>query len=501
MLESNLLIWLFILGLGFPILNVVLHETAERLAKRQHPLAIALRRLRVYVLPPLALLLVIRILFRIASTEPSTRFLETLTWVAVVVAAIPLLNAFLSTKKTSIPGQIQVPNLLFQTIRALVILLILYRVLGGIWEVDLSGLAAALGVGSLVVALALQDTLSNLVSGLLLLIASPFKEGDWIEVNGIKGRVIEQNWWSVTLEHAGWEKKITIPNGTLSKATIENFGPDGVWKQVSVGFSYDDSPNDVLNALKTIGTGVKNRLIDPNLYPAIDSFGDSAINYSIWFKKQPVGGNMKVKNAFLSEIYYLTKRHNFTIPYPIAVQLNYEAEDGLPSKLPNAEVNRLREMADFLRSLTYLSSLEDENINQLATKAKFEAYGSGEYIIQQGQDDEGLYFVYTGKVRISTKTLQGDERELNSLRSGSVFGELAIFAGEVSPITAVAPQNVEVVVIPDEDVMLLLESNPQFSLEFSQFIEQRRKAMELLQGIGSKSHETAASNGKVRSLN
>jgi small-conductance mechanosensitive channel/CRP-like cAMP-binding protein len=454
----------------------------------------------VYVLPPLALLLVIRILFRIASTEPSTRFLETLTWVAVVVAAIPLLNAFLTTKKTSIPGQIQVPNLLFQTIRAVVILLILYRVLGGIWEVDLSGLAAALGVGSLVVALALQDTLSNLVSGLLLLIASPFKEGDWIEVNGIKGRVIEQNWWSVTLEHNGWEKKITIPNGTLSKATIENFETDGVWKKISVSFSYDDSPNEVLKALKTIGTSVQNRLTYPELLPMIDSFGDSAINYTIWFKKQPTGGNVKVISTFMSEIYYLAKRRNFTIPYPIEVQYNYDAKDGIPNKLPNAEDNRLQEMADFLRSLSYLSSLEDANINELATKAKFLSYGSGEFIVQQGQYDEGLYFVYTGKVGILTKTLQGDERELNSLRSGSVFGELAIFPGEVSPITAVTQKDTEIVLIPDEDVMQLIESNPKFSVEFSQFIEQRRKAMELLQGI-KKSHDTVTSNGKVRSSN
>ena len=501
MLESNLLIWLFILGLGFPILNVVLHEVTERLARKQHPLAIALRRVRQYVLLPLALLLVMRILFRIASTEPSTRILETLTWVAVVVAAIPLLNAFLTTKKTSIPGQIQVPNLLFQTIRALVILLILYRVLGGIWEVDLSGLAAALGVGSLVVALALQDTLSNLVSGLLLLIASPFKEGDWIEVNGIKGRVIEQNWWSVTLEHNGWEKKITIPNGTLSKATIENFETDGVWKKFSVSFSYDDSPNEVLNALKTIGKGIQDRLTYPELLPMIDSFGDSAINYTIWFKKQPTGGNVKVINTFMSEVYHLAKRHNFTIPYPINVQYKIDANDGIPNKVPNATDNRLQEMADFLRSLTYFSSLEDTKINELATKAKFEVYGSGEFIIEQGMDDEGLYFVCTGKVGISTKTRQRDEREVNSLKRGSVFGELAVFPGEVSPITAVAKQDVEVVVIPDEDVMQLIESNPKFSLEFSQFIEQRRKAMTAIQGIGRKSNETVVSNGKVGSLN
>lgn len=500
MLESNLLIWLFILGLGFPILNVVLHEAVERLAKKQHPLALALSRLRKYVLPPLTLLLVIRILFRIASTEPSTRILETLTWVAVVVAAIPLLNAFLTTKKTSIPGQIQVPNLLFQTIRAVVILLILYRVLGGIWQVDLSGLAAALGVGSLVVALALQDTLSNLVSGLLLLIASPFKEGDWIEVDGIKGRVIEQNWWSVTLEHNFWEKKVTIPNGTLSKATIENFGQDGIWKKIDFSFSYDDAPDNVMSVLTSISAGFEDDLDYGEISPFISSFGDSGINYSIWFKSAP-DSKFYLHSEFITRIYYLAKRHNFTIPYPIEIAYEYDGKDGIPNKIPHAKENRLQEMADFLRSLPYLLSLEDTKINQLATKAKFLSYGSNEFIVQQGLDDEGLYFIYTGKVGIETKTRQGDNREVSSLSSGDIFGELAIFPGEVSPITAVVEQAAEIVLIPDKDVMQLIESNAQFSLEFSQFIEQRRKAMGFLQGIGSESNQPAQSNGRVRSFN
>ncbi|MEO1372748.1 MAG: cyclic nucleotide-binding domain-containing protein [Cyanobacteria bacterium J06635_10] len=112
-----------------------------------------------------------------------------------------------------------------------------------------------------------------------------------------------------------------------------------------------------------------------------------------------------------------------------------------------------------------------------------------------------MYFIYTGKVRVCTKTRQGDNREVSSLSSGDVFGELAIFPGEVSPITTIVEQAAEIVLIPDEDVMQLIESNAQFSLEFSQFIEQRRKAMGFLQGIGSESDQPTATNGRVRSFN
>ncbi|GEM_PF-6577696 len=175
-----------------------------------------------------------------------------------------------------------------------------------------------------------------------------------------------------------------------------------------------------------------------------------------------------------------------------------QARTTLESKIADQLVS-VRTVADFLRSVPYFFSLEDTKINQLAAKAKFQSYGSGEFIVQQGLEDNGLYFIYMGKVRISTKTRQGDNRELNSMIRGDVFGELAIFAGEVSPITVVAEQATEVVLIPHEFVIKLIESIPKFGLEFSQFIEQRRKSVAFFQDINSESDRTATSNGKYNS--
>ncbi len=56
------------------------------------------------------------------------------------------------------------------------------------WSVDVGGLFAALGVGSIVIGLALQNAVGGIVSGLLLLSEQPFQVGDWLLVNGTKGR-------------------------------------------------------------------------------------------------------------------------------------------------------------------------------------------------------------------------------------------------------------------------------------------------------------------------
>ena len=118
--------------------------------------------------------------------------------------------------------QIAVPNLLYQVIRAAMVLGTIAYVLSTVWNVDLTQAAQALGVGSLVIALALQDTLSNLVSGFLLLTDSPFKKGDWIQVGNLKGQVVDINWRAVRLLTFD-DDLLIVPNGSLGKQNILNY--------------------------------------------------------------------------------------------------------------------------------------------------------------------------------------------------------------------------------------------------------------------------------------
>lgn len=186
-MDKSLLGWILLVGLGFPLFGLLLGEAASRLERQQHPLAVGLRQVREYVLPPLVVFLIMRQLLSVAGQDSWARFVETLTWVAVIVAGLSLINAFLTTKKQPIKWQIHVPNLFFQVARGTVILAIGYHIINGIWNISLAGLGSSVGIASAVIALALQDTLSNLVSGLLLLFAKPFRTGDWIELDGKQG--------------------------------------------------------------------------------------------------------------------------------------------------------------------------------------------------------------------------------------------------------------------------------------------------------------------------
>src|SRR3989338_8661052 len=90
--------------------------------------------------------------------------------------------------------------------------------IGLMFEVNISAIFAGLGITGIVLGIALQNTLSNAVAGVLILTSRTFKPGDHIMVSGFEGKVEEIGLRYTTLESA--EKKILVPNSLLSTNVI-----------------------------------------------------------------------------------------------------------------------------------------------------------------------------------------------------------------------------------------------------------------------------------------
>ena len=331
------------------------------------------------------------------------------------------------------------------------------------------------------------------MSGLLLLAAKPFEGGDWISFDGSGARVIDQSWWSVTL-HDGFKKR-TVPNSTLSGASIANRGKNNFYDYIQVGLSYDDPPNQVIRALSQLPDGVKE--IDPgSAYPVVSSYGDSCINYDLFFSAAPGLDAWEAKAALLAKFYYMVQREGFTIPYPIVHEYQFRADGGFPSKIPQMPIDRQQEMVDYLRSLSYLFSVSDAQLEQLANSAQFQLYGTGDLITQEGKSDSGLYAVYSGRVTAQLTDSSGKVQTTNRFGIGDIFGEMAIYPGEVSPIATVAEGDVELVVVPAENIVELIRTNSKFAAEILQFIEERKKSIQIAKGAVV----TVMSNGHQKSV-
>jgi small-conductance mechanosensitive channel len=247
------LLWL-VLGLvvGLPVLIVLLGEVSERLAQRGNPLAQGLRQFRNVVVPLLAVLFIMRYILGVASSARWSQVVETVVYVALMVCGLTFIRNLVRLAEIRPASRLNnVPRIFFALARALVLLVISGHLLASVWGIELSRLTTALGVGSLVMALALQDTLSNLVSGFLLLADRPFKVGDWCEIGGKRMQVQEVGWR--TTRFASFETRglLMFPNGSLGKEIITNFGQEGsvYTMRQRIGFSYDDPPNRVKQVL------------------------------------------------------------------------------------------------------------------------------------------------------------------------------------------------------------------------------------------------------------
>ena len=186
MMKQSLWIWGLLLMVGFPLLTIILGEVKNHLHQKQNPLEVFINSIQRLVLPPLVIILILEKLLELNNLGIILPILQTIFWLAVSHAILSLVKVILVTEDKQYAWQNVIPNIFFQATRGTVVLGIGAYVLAETWQVDLSQVAAALGVGSIVVALALQDTLSNLVSGFLLLLENPLKTGDWLKVQNIE---------------------------------------------------------------------------------------------------------------------------------------------------------------------------------------------------------------------------------------------------------------------------------------------------------------------------
>ncbi|MEG4287143.1 cyclic nucleotide-binding domain-containing protein [Microcoleus sp. A006_D1] len=208
----------------------------------------------------------------------------------------------------------------------------------------------------------------------------------------------------------------------------------------------------------------------------------------------------RVSAQLRSRLYYLTKRYGFTIPYPIEVQYDIDAKQGIPSQIPQVLVNRQEELSAYLRSLPYFMMLDDNGMERLAAATEFQAYGKGELIIREGKPDEGIYIVCKGTGHAFITDEEGSCKIVEILEVNGAFGEMAIFSGEVSPVTVVADEDIELVVIPADEIIEAIHSNAQFATEILQYIEERKKMLRIAKGIKNDASPQITERGRRMQL-
>ena len=131
------------------------------------------------------------------------------------------------------------------------------------------------------IAFALQDTLSNMVSGILLVANSPFKTGDWVQVGDVEGKISAVNWRYTNIETWSGDL-VVIPNGSIAGESIENHSrPSKVTSIVQrFTFSFEHPPNKVSEMFDEVFRNTPGILQTPPAGAVVVNISDTAVSYT-----------------------------------------------------------------------------------------------------------------------------------------------------------------------------------------------------------------------------
>jgi small conductance mechanosensitive channel len=145
---------------------------------------------------------------------------------------------------------------------------------------------AIFGAAGLAVGLALQGSLSNFASGVLIVLFRPYRVGDFIEAAGIAGSV-EGVQILTTILKTGDNKQIIVPNSQIMGSIITNYSSNETRRiDMVVGVSYDDNLDQVRSTLEELIAAEERIMKDPACMIAVSELADSSVNFVVrpWVK-------------------------------------------------------------------------------------------------------------------------------------------------------------------------------------------------------------------------
>lgn len=147
--------------------------------------------------------------------------------------------------------------------------------------VQTTSVIAILGAAGLAVGLALKDSLSNLAAGVLLVIFRHFRSGEFVDLGGIMGTVMNVQIFSTTLKSADG-KMVVVPNGKIITGNIVNFSREPVRRnEFIIGVSYDADVDQVLTLLREVVDADSRVLQDMGVQIGLNELAASSMNFVV----------------------------------------------------------------------------------------------------------------------------------------------------------------------------------------------------------------------------
>ena len=240
--------------------------------------------------------------------------------------SVSFVNLYSENLKESLPR-----TTIFTNLTRIFVFLIGFLIIFNSLGISITPILTGLGIGGLAVALALQETLANLFSGLQLIASKQIRPGDYISLeSGEEGFIVDINWRNTTVRELSNNLNI-IPNSQISKTTIKNyFLPEKVSSVlVQVGVAYDSDLEKVekitIEVAREVMREIPGGVSDFEPFTRYHTFGDSSINFTVILRAKEFVDQYIIKHEFIKRLHKRYQSEGITIPFPIRT-LHFEGQ-------------------------------------------------------------------------------------------------------------------------------------------------------------------------------
>lgn len=246
-------------------------------------------------------------------------------------------------------GKKEVVNLVIKILYFVIFVIALLYILAQL-GFNISAIVASLGIGGLAVALAAKDIIANFFASILLLFDNSFNQGDWVEVSGVEGTVVETGLRKTTIRTFD-NCLVFLPNSTIMGANIKNWSKRRMGRHVKIylGVGYDATPEKLENCVKDLKellntsplvaheddgalkygdhtTKYRQNLVSINdlegyknaCYVALSEFADSSINIELYFYTKAIGAKefREARQELMLEFMRIIEKNGLTFAFP-----------------------------------------------------------------------------------------------------------------------------------------------------------------------------------------
>jgi small-conductance mechanosensitive channel len=379
-------------------------------------------------------------------------------WLWMAWFLVGFLRAFVIVEHRPREGK-----LLQDLLAGLIYLAALFAIVSYVFDLSIRGLLATSGVIAIILGLALQSSLADVFSGIVLSFSRPYRSGDWISIDGgTDGRVIEMNWRATHVLTARRDLAI-VPNSTIAKSKIVNVSsPSGlhgntVTLQVGSGalpsFATEVIERALLNCL----------LILPQPAPVITikTMNGVSTEFEVTFFTETLASSRQAQNEWFDLVY----RHLVVAAIDLASPESTSAPVPGAVRPARSQAERVLDWVDIFNPLT------DDERTGIVAKLQRHSYDKGDALLEPGVVPQSLFVIGSGVLSFSRQNV-----EVLRLGPGDHFGEIGVLTDKPSTAMIVALTPVTLYELARVDLGRVVEARPEVAHELARAMARRQAA-------------------------